>query len=58
MSSNTPKGDARAAKAAKIPSPPPANYDDELTPAQLAALRLLAPQNESEMGDLVHEFRW
>ncbi len=45
----------------QMPSMPPAlaaDYDDELTPAQVAALQTYAPQNESEMGELVHEFTW
>lgn len=50
------KRDPRA--DAPIPPPEPADYSDELTPEQLAALRQLAPQDEADMGDLVHEFRW
>lgn len=52
-----PKADLRAARPA-VPPPPPADYSDELTKAQLAELRKLAPQRESEMGPLVHEFTW
>jgi hypothetical protein len=56
--STPPKRDPREAFAAPIPAPEPADYSDELTEAQLRALRQLAPQDEADMGDLVHEFRW
>lgn len=58
MSTPPAKRDPRAAIAAPIPPPEPADYSDELTAEQLAALRQLAPQDEVDMGDLVHEFRW
>lgn len=44
--------------AKPINPPEPANYTDELTAEQLAYLRTYAPQDESLMGSLVHEFRW
>ena len=53
-----PNRDPRAASAAPLPAPEPADYSDELTIEQVAALRECAPQDEAEMGDLVHEFRW
>jgi len=58
MSNRPPMYDPRAARGTPISAPEPADYSDELTPEQLAALRHLAPQVESEMGDLVHEFQW
>ncbi len=54
----TPKLDARSARGAALPPADPADYSDELTPAQLEALRQHAPQDEREMGPLVHEFTW
>lgn len=41
-----------------MPAPEPADYSDELSPAQLAALRDLVPQDERKLGELVHEFTW
>ena len=58
MTNRPPKRDPRAATAAPVPPVEPADYSDELTSEQLAVLRRLAPQAESEMGDLVHEFKW
>ena len=58
MTNRPPKRDPRNAKAAAIKPVEPADYSDELTSEQLAVLRRLAPQRESEMGDLVHEFKW
>ena len=55
---NTPKTRADQARGAAIPPPPPADYSDELTNAQIEALRQHAPQDENKMGPLVHEFRW
>ena len=45
-------------QAPSMPPAAPADYDDELTAAQIATLRTYAPQTEAEMGELVHEFTW
>jgi hypothetical protein len=58
MSGRTPRPDHDRAPPASIPAPKPADYSDELTKAQLAALREHAPQDETKMGALVHEFSW
>lgn len=39
----------------EVPPPEPADYSDEMTQAQVDALRQHAPQDESKMGSLVHE---
>ena len=54
--SRTPKPDATRGRGAVLPPPEPANYSGELTEAQVDAMRRYAPQNESDMGPLVHEF--
>lgn len=54
----TPKPVADSARGAMLPPPEPADYSDELTDAQIEALRQYAPQDESKMGALVHEFSW
>lgn len=58
MSNRPPKLDARAARGQPIPPPKAADYSDEVSPAQVEALRALACQDESKMGALVHEFTW
>lgn len=58
MTKTPPLMDPRAAAGSPIPAPEPADYSDEVTAEQIAALRQRAPQHESDMGDLVHEFRW
>ncbi len=58
MTNRTPKMDASAPRAPAIPAPTPADYSDELSGAQVDALRKHAPQDESKMGHLVHEFTW
>ena len=55
---NTPKPSADRAQGAVIPPPPPADYSDELSNTQIEVLRSYAPQDESKMGPVVHEFRW
>jgi hypothetical protein len=50
--------DPRAAFAAAIPAPEPADYSDEVSLEQIEALRCFAPQNPAKMGPLVHEFTW
>lgn len=54
----TPKLDAQRARGAALPPVEPADYSDELTQAQLKTLRQYAPQDERQMGPLVHEFTW
>lgn len=54
--SRTPKPDAMRGRGAVLPAPEPADYSDEMTEAQVDALRRCAPQDESAMGPLVHEF--
>ena len=56
--SRTPKPDAQRARGAVLPPVEPADYSDELTKAQIAALRRYAAQDETKMGPLVHEFTW
>lgn len=56
MTQRTPKPNTSAAW--NVPEPPPADYSDELTAAQLAAMRMEWTQDEAEMGPLVHEFKW
>lgn len=58
MTNHPPKWDPRAPAAAPIPAPEPADYTDELSADQIEALRGFAPQDEAEMGALVHEFAW
>jgi hypothetical protein len=58
MTRPPPELDPRRAGAKPVAPPEPADYSDEITPAQLAELRKFAPQDESLMGALVHEFRW
>ena len=58
MSRHIPQVDPRAATAAPISRPAHADYSDEISTAEIAALRQFAPQDESLMGALVHEFRW
>lgn len=53
-----PKMDPRAAARPPVPPAVPADYSDELTEAQIEALRRFAPQDERQMGPLVHEFTW
>lgn len=53
-----PKPDAQSGRGAIIPPAEPADYSDELTEAQIEALRQYAPQDEKQMGPLVHEFTW
>lgn len=54
--SRTPKPDAVRGRGAVLPPPEPADYSDELTEAQAEAMRRTAPQDETGMGPLVHEF--
>ena len=54
----TPKPDAQSGRGAIISPAEPADYSDELTEAQIEALRQYAPQDEKQMGPLVHEFTW
>lgn len=56
MNNRTPKPDPNAAW--KLPEPPAADYSDELTKEQIAALRAEWTQDESAMGPVVHEFKW
>ena len=58
MSQRPPKQDPRAPSGPAVPPSPPANYSDELTDAQAAALCRHAPRDEAKMGPLVHEFTW
>ncbi len=58
MSAPPPKTDMRASGLRPIAPPAPADYTDEVTAEQYEALRRFAPQDESKMGALVHEFRW
>ena len=57
MSGGTPRPDPLGKKPAITP-PKPADYSDELTNEQIEALKSYAPQDESQMGELVYEFRW
>lgn len=57
MSGRTPRPSADA-RGPAIPAPEPVDYSDELTKEQIDALREFAPQDESKMGALVHEFTW
>lgn len=41
-----------------IPEPAPADYHEELTATDLAALRESCTQDAAAMGTVVHEFRW
>jgi hypothetical protein len=56
MNNRTPKPAMDAAW--KIPEPPAADYSDEITEKQMAALRTVWTQDESAMGPVVHEFKW
>ena len=56
MPHRTPQPDPDAPLA--IPEPLPADYSDEVSKAQVEALRRAHTQVEAEMGPLVHEFRW
>lgn len=56
MSGRIPRPNPDRATRPSIPAP--ADYSDELSNAQLAALRSLVPQDERKMGALVHEFTW
>jgi hypothetical protein len=58
MSNRPPKLDASAARGKPISPPKPADYSDEVSDAQVSALRSLVSQDESKMGALVHEFTW
>lgn len=58
MTGRTPKIDEMYQGVAKVPPPKAADYSDELTAEQLDTLRQCAPQDESQMGALVYEFRW
>ena len=58
MNTRTPKPDPRSVSGKPIPAAPGGDYNDELTPAQVDALRQHAPQDEAKMGPLVHEFTW
>lgn len=53
-----PKPVADRARGAITSPVEPADYSDELTEAQIEALRQYAPQDEKKMGPLVHEFTW
>jgi len=56
MTNRTPKPAENAAW--RLPEPPAADYSDEISVAQLAALRAAWTQDESAMGPVVHEFKW
>jgi hypothetical protein len=58
MTGIPPKVHPERSQLPPMPVATPADYDDELTNAQLDALRTCAPQDESKMGALVHEFTW
>ena len=57
MTHGTPRLDDQAFGLA-IPEPEPADYSDELTNADVDALRSIWTQDERAMGAIVHEFRW
>lgn len=52
----TPKPDHEA--ALRLPEPPEADYSDELTAAHIETLKGAWTQDETQMGAVVHEFRW
>jgi hypothetical protein len=54
----TPKPSVDHARGSALPAARPADYSDELTKAQIEALRACAPQDEAKMGPMVHEFSW
>lgn len=58
MTNRPPKEDGRAPRGRALPPVLPADYSDEVSPAQIDALRKVACQDESKMGALVHEFTW
>ena len=58
MTHRPPKKDPRAPEGRPVPAPKPADYSDEISNEQDAALRTYAPQDESKMGPLVHELAW
>jgi hypothetical protein len=56
MTNGTPIRDSHAVLS--IPEPEPADYSDEMTSADVQALRDVCTQDESKMGALVHGFTW
>jgi len=52
----TPQPDPTA--VLKLPEPPAADYCDELSKVQMDTLRQEWNQDETQMGAVVHEFRW
>lgn len=58
MSNRPPKMEGAAPSGRSIPAPKPADYSDEVSTAQIEALRSISCQDESKMGSLVHEFTW
>jgi hypothetical protein len=58
MSNRPPKLDPRAQRGNPVPPPKAADYSDEVSTAQIKALRSQHCQDESKMGALVHEFTW
>lgn len=56
MNNRVPKPDVNAAW--QVPEPMPADYSDEISEAQMEAVRSVWTQDEAAMGPVVHEFKW
>jgi hypothetical protein len=58
MTGRTPRPSHENGDRLAVTPPKPADYSDELTDEQIAALKRVVTQNEKEMGPVVHEFTW
>lgn len=56
MTKRTPKPAADITPV--VPAPAPADYSDEISEANFAALRALWPQSAAGKGPLVYEPKW